>query len=382
MSDDDEIFGSDFWDSLKDTRCKRCNKHYSQAGSFLLYYQLCEECAALEGNPMNAATYESCPACFEARTKGDISKAVLTCYTCKGKGFRRTRESYVCNGCGDNLCIDFQEGSDRFFPHGLVDAVVGGGYHSIYLRDCTQYTFSLCEKCLRGQFNSFKIPPKISGTMGEFETYEEDRDGHEEFLWRETTNGPKERVKAGLCSASRKCEKPAIYRNFRNAWLGRDTFCEEHSKRPLEQPQNYELIAIEKLAHLPSSNEDLTTEQKLEVANLYLDMKMPNHLYYERFIAQPIAEMLKPGHDTQDGLSGIWVPSVREKNVVESTLLMIVIPNEIQELTKQMECFKFINGWMYFAPQKKIIGKIRELNKSTPVIQTKDSLCKIYEEEE
>ena len=51
--------------------------------------------------------------------------------------------------------------------HGLIDAVVSGGYESTpgsgqgALDDCSSYKFSLCEFCLDHLFAQFKIPPTV-----------------------------------------------------------------------------------------------------------------------------------------------------------------------------------------------------------------------------
>ena len=68
-----------------------------------------------------------------------------------------------CNKCGENLKFlakDY-EGKDFFVGYyGLVDAHVSGGYLSKHLRDLQYYEFSLCEKCIKEMFDTFKVPPK------------------------------------------------------------------------------------------------------------------------------------------------------------------------------------------------------------------------------
>ncbi len=56
-------------------------------------------------------------------------------------------EDYVCNKCGlpcNNL--------------GLLDEVVRGGYESVDFSDQDVYEFSICEKCLKELFATFKHP--------------------------------------------------------------------------------------------------------------------------------------------------------------------------------------------------------------------------------
>ena len=65
----------------------------------------------------------------------------------------------ICNKCGES-CIPPQlrsitDGNDFY---GLIEKTVSGGYYSHALSDCENYTFSLCEVCLKNLFDSFKIP--------------------------------------------------------------------------------------------------------------------------------------------------------------------------------------------------------------------------------
>jgi hypothetical protein len=47
--------------------------------------------------------------------------------------------------------------------NGLVEVEVSGAYDSTHLEDCTNYTFSLCEKCLVELFETFSISPLETG---------------------------------------------------------------------------------------------------------------------------------------------------------------------------------------------------------------------------
>lgn len=80
-----------------------------------------------------------------------------------------------CNWCGET-CLLIDSGrmhivtnTDR---HGLIDAVVSGGYQSTpgngqgALDDCSSYKFSLCEFCLDHLFTQFKIPPQTGNYVG------------------------------------------------------------------------------------------------------------------------------------------------------------------------------------------------------------------------
>jgi len=163
--------------------------------------------------------YEPCTACAESRKAGDLAEAAL-CRSCKGTGIKRTRESWVCNGCGGCLCVG---DTDDSYPYGLVDAAVSGAYSSTHLSDCTNYKFSLCEGCLRELFDGCVVKPRISeyaiGVIGgddmeTGETYEE------EALARK---------KADEESASRKAEFFRLYDEKR---------CADHDRDPASETRN------------------------------------------------------------------------------------------------------------------------------------------------
>lgn len=72
-----------------------------------------------------------------------------------------------CNKCGESCrkwCTH-----DISDIYGLDNCTVIGGYLSSNddtgLSDMTSYTFSLCEKCLRELFKTFKIPVDESDLM-------------------------------------------------------------------------------------------------------------------------------------------------------------------------------------------------------------------------
>ena len=58
----------------------------------------------------------------------------------------------LCNKCGETC-------KDEMNFNGLIEARIEGAYDSKYLEDTTRYKFSLCEKCLKELFDTFKISP-------------------------------------------------------------------------------------------------------------------------------------------------------------------------------------------------------------------------------
>jgi hypothetical protein len=79
----------------------------------------------------------------------------------------------ICNLCGDSCAVG--NWSDQIVDDksvkgkdsqeneygGLIETVVHGGFHSNKLEDMASYRFSLCEVCLRGLMNKFKVPVEI-----------------------------------------------------------------------------------------------------------------------------------------------------------------------------------------------------------------------------
>lgn len=60
----------------------------------------------------------------------------------------------LCNSCGKTCSAEFH----RAAYYGLIEVKVSGGCSSPVLEDLTTYTFSLCENCLGGLFETFKLP--------------------------------------------------------------------------------------------------------------------------------------------------------------------------------------------------------------------------------
>lgn len=62
----------------------------------------------------------------------------------------------LCNKCGGSCKLyEFKENDFEF--GGLIEVKIMGRYFSSHLEDCRDYTFSICEKCLKELFESFKI---------------------------------------------------------------------------------------------------------------------------------------------------------------------------------------------------------------------------------
>lgn len=65
-------------------------------------------------------------------------------------------EDIFCNKCGESLKVN----NDPLIFCGLAEMKYSGSYHSHIFSDGDEYTFSLCEKCLKNIFDECKIKPK------------------------------------------------------------------------------------------------------------------------------------------------------------------------------------------------------------------------------
>lgn len=63
----------------------------------------------------------------------------------------------LCNQCGESCASPHHYGPEESNAYGLIDQKVRGYYSSNALQDLTDYTFTLCEPCLKRMFDGFKI---------------------------------------------------------------------------------------------------------------------------------------------------------------------------------------------------------------------------------
>jgi hypothetical protein len=141
-----------------------------------------------------------------------------------------------CNNCGDCLADEDQSLNQTL---GAENLSVKGCYSSTHLTDCTKYTFSLCEKCLRSMFESFKIPPKVNDTRTDFSfSYKKEREDFYYYLW--VNKGlALEAYKNNRCNQVENCNKKALYTFFEGIDT-QESSCEDHkSKRFISEWQNF-----------------------------------------------------------------------------------------------------------------------------------------------
>jgi hypothetical protein len=180
--------------------------------------------------------YEPCLRCNDARKAGD-HRRTLACQLCKGTGLTPSAGSLVCNGCGGSMTDGSKH--DGQVPCGIHQHVIHGQYGSPALSDCTTYTFSMCEHCLRTYFASCKIPPKtqmydLTSLQRPEETrllsYAEDHELYLKRQWDDRGGAATARLHA-ICNQTRDCGKPALWSIAYSERVSEETACDEHKEQ-------------------------------------------------------------------------------------------------------------------------------------------------------
>jgi hypothetical protein len=257
------------------------------------------------------ARLQPCPECADKRALGLWSSA-QRCHGCKGTGITRVRQSYVCNQCGGSLCLD--ESRSHFHhavPHGLVEQTVSGGYESDHLSDCTTYTFSMCERCLRTLFDAFKVPPTIGSYMVSGNTtYAEDADWYRFKIWRDA-GGQLDKLRTGKCNAKQHCDKAQVWRHMLSGHLTVEATCDEHK---IEYANSHN-VPVDAIKGVPYERERRTTAERRQLADALLavivtDRGRPTYL---RFVGDAVLDLFPDADVHNDearhnGWSGMFFP--------------------------------------------------------------------------
>lgn len=273
--------------------------------------------------------YEQCEYCEGDRAKGAIELA-LQCGWCKGKGYHRKASSYTCNQCGEYLLPNGGFGT----PNGLVETKVSGGHNSDALLDGVEYTFSLCEKCLRVLFDGFSVPPQVRDRINcsldsDPYTYERDQEANANRIWR-ASGGPRKKFREGICNANEKCRSWATKRHFISGRLQDEAFCDEHA-RANTYGNSHWAPASELKAVVVGSPDRKSVDEKRLVADVWLRLTAnPDpFLTYHEHLAGCVADLLDPSEDEdEESLGAIWIPAMggpRDINFGE--LPRIVLPS-------------------------------------------------------
>jgi len=305
--------------------------------------------------------YKTCNACAIWRDKDVNLSLALNCNTCKGKGIVRTRESYICNKCGKNPCCQCDSDMSYVDPCGLIEAKVGGGYSSPILSDCINYTFTLCEYCLRELFDACVIPPTVSGQAG-YESYAEERKWYEERMWR-ASGGKEKKFEIGICNANKDCTNIATWREFKSACLdGKTIVCDEHKKS-----QTYNNTVWGKISDLLSDgNKELIVKaylKALEEPNEYSHKQpvRPGMIVYFQFVPECMKDLIIDMPKDDEDTSCLWAPDklINDENRIA----------EVLTLAKSMAKNSFhshetLNGSIYFLPREAFCVALIEKHRS------------------
>jgi hypothetical protein len=157
---------------------------------------------------------------------------IKSCKQCNNSGFVVNPTTILCNMCGGHT--RFLNTMNEQSVFGLENCTVSAGYESYHLLDCTQYTFNLCEKCLRQLFIQFKIPPKIDGYDYETEdndyTWETDQKIYNYRLW-EDAGGHHQAYLNKKCNKEQDCPNEAKYSILTESGeFTENCACEEHKQ--------------------------------------------------------------------------------------------------------------------------------------------------------
>lgn len=296
------------------------------------------------------------------------------------------KEEIFCNNCGDSCLKQYQLNCpDAVQNYGLLNVSVIGGYVSDYLNDGNQYIFSLCEKCLRGMFENFKVKPKIN-TCGYNNniTYQEDLNSRKITDWYNNYDAQTAKLKLGICNFTEECQNTGWWRLF-NGDLTFNLNCDEHKNERLNH--GYRLLLHENLVRtIPLNKEDRNELDKLELANLWAEHFLPHGLgnsLFIRFLPECITDMI-PEFDEMEGMSAIWEPGENNLSFVDKMAIeacATIFAEDCIEVLKEFK-IKLASGTIYYGPQKRFTKYVREWNIEGRygTIQTKDDLRSIYED--
>lgn len=137
-------------------------------------------------------------------------------------------ETVLCNMCGGPQRPLGTHNEQ--YSHGLEKASVEGGYDSYHLFDCTEYTFSFCEKCLRELFTKCKIPPSVHCRLDDIENptnYARDLEEYEYRLWKDN-GGHHQAYLDRKCNFVKDCPNRAVYTQLISGDFTENCCCEDH----------------------------------------------------------------------------------------------------------------------------------------------------------
>lgn len=302
-----------------------------------------------------------CSRCAEARSSGDL-EAASRCHYCKGTGIRTDPQSYRCNLCGGTMLpVDLdgvwqERACNAEVPHGLVDAKVSGGYDSRWLFDITTYTFSFCEKCLRGLFEKCAIKPGVNDyAHGGAERYEDDSVAFHHRAW-DDSGGKLAKFLAGGCTHDPACPNPPRWRRWCSDSLCDDeAFCDAHRRRGT--CSNVEILPIGNLGTIqrdPVTRLPKTREDGLAILAAWLPHAVRSDTLptYWQHAPSPF-DFVSPEGARERHQHGthyaVWMPDHQSEDDFT--------PHEIALLAElaQADCFDLPGGKLYLGTNRKAL---------------------------
>jgi hypothetical protein len=177
-------------------------------------------------------TYVKCQACaWQIDNGSDRDWKSRPCEQCQNTREVINPKEILCNLCGECMCPLGTHNEQ--YPHGLHKAAVTGGYDSYHLFDMTKYTFSFCEKCLRGLFNQCKIKPDVV-EIGNYglqldisATWDNDQKNYAYRVWKDT-GGYHQAYLERKCNFIKDCPNNAVYTQLIDGEFTEGCSCEEH----------------------------------------------------------------------------------------------------------------------------------------------------------
>jgi hypothetical protein len=181
-------------------------------------------------------------ACTRCALWDDKRRYFEACSFCHNTKKVIAPETVLCNMCGGPQRPLGTHNEQ--YPHGLEKVSVEGGYDSYHLFDCTSYTFSFCEKCLRELFTKCKIPPTVCCRLDPIDSptnYAQDLEEYEYRLWKDN-GGHHQAYLNKTCNLKKDCHNKAVYTRRINGDFSEDCSCEDHKTQDGGSYKNVKFI--------------------------------------------------------------------------------------------------------------------------------------------
>jgi hypothetical protein len=156
----------------------------------------------------------------------DIGRRIeYMCPLCNNAGMVINPAEILCNRCGGAARKENSQ-----YPLGLENCKIGGNYDNYHLLDGVEYSFNLCELCLRQMFMEFKIPPQVDDKAMANDpkfSFMDDQDIYEFRIWFDS-GGHHQAYVNRKCNALKDCPNRAEYSVVDWDEFSEECRCEEH----------------------------------------------------------------------------------------------------------------------------------------------------------